>query len=627
MQRRRRFVSVLAVVAIVGSACQPATPPASPPAQSSDAASASGQSASPPTSIAADPSGRANAPSSLAQPASAAAQTTSPGQAASQTAPTAPKATPTAPPFVATSTLAKLPPEQSRTVLAARSALAGGDYARVASLLEPLVNSLSGDQQLEVRLMDGQAQVGNRDFPRAMATAQAILDATTRADLVSAARFLKGQALRGMERWDDAATEMRAVADSNPLVAPAVRLELEDMWLGANQPDQAAADGQKGLDAAQARLLKIDLAEKLGTAEVALKQTDAAVDAYRQLLTAAGSKGYLGEQLYNLAVGASQLGHTDDAITALRTSIQQFPRSRKAPEAVELLEQLGGMRDEDRFYAGVIRYLFWNFKGARADFDAYLQALPDGDRAIEARYYKGLSSPAKDTTSQLLQLAADEPDDDFAPMALLEAGKAQEELSDYASAEQILTQLVATYPTRDAGLAGAFRMGLARYMQGNLSGALSAWTDLLGRDPSSDVRSETLYWSGKAFAASGDEDAAKAKYSAAAAVRPVDYYVMRAQVALNPPPSSSAFDPTAVSQADEAELSTWFASHGLDLNAAAQTASQDPAFCAHSRWSNMVCTKKRTGNTRSFSPPTWTNPTASTGSRSASPRWACPTPR
>ena len=75
-------------------------------------------------------------------------------------------------------------------------------------------------------------------------------------------------------------------------------------------------------------------------------------DQYRQLLTAAGTKGYLGEQLYNLAVGASQLGRTDDAINALRTSIAQFPRSRKAPDAVDLLDKLGGMRPEDGFYAG-----------------------------------------------------------------------------------------------------------------------------------------------------------------------------------------------------------------------------------------------------------------------------------
>jgi soluble lytic murein transglycosylase len=477
-----------------------------------------------------------------------------------------------------TTALGSLPADQARTVRDGHAALAAGDYPRSATLLEPLMQKLSGDQQAEVRLIYGQALVGDRQFDRGLATSQALLEGTTRPDLLSGARLLKGQALRGLERWDDAATEMRAVADANPLVAPAVRLELEDMWLTANRSDQAAIDGQKGLDTAQARLLKIELAEKLGTAQVQLGQTDAAMDAYRQLLTAAGSKGYLGEQLYNLAEGTSQLGRTDDAINALRTSISQFPRSRKAPDAVDLLEKLGGMRAEDRFYAGVVRYLFWNFRGARADFDAYLAAYPDGDRAVEARYYRGLSSAAKDTTAQLLQLANDVPDDDFAPMALLEAGKAQEELSDYASAERIYDRLVTTYPSRDAGMAGAFRRGLARLMRGDSAAALSAWNDLLGRDPDPAVRAQALYWSGKALAAQGGSDSAREKYQSAARVRPVSYYVVRAQVALDPPPSSKDFDPAQVQPADEAELSRWFVSHGLDLNAAGQIAGQDPSF-------------------------------------------------
>src|SRR6266540_2596781 len=114
---------------------------------------------------------------------------------------------------------------------------------------------------------------------------------------------------------------MRAEPDTKPLVSPAVRLEFQDMWLDeANDADLAAADGQKGLLDAQPRLLKIELAEKLGKAEVALRDTDAAMDAYRQLLTAAGTKGFLGEQLYNLAEGASALGRNEGASNALRTS-------------------------------------------------------------------------------------------------------------------------------------------------------------------------------------------------------------------------------------------------------------------------------------------------------------------
>lgn len=570
--RARRGFSIMALMVVVAAACQQPTPAA--PTAADGAASAPTATNPVPGATNAVPGATSAAPAAAVAPTALAAAPSAPTSAG----PTVARPSPTPLPTLPVSALGALPPEQARTVRDSRTALAGGDYPRAISLLEPLLAQLDGDQLAEVRLIQAQALVGDRQFDKALASSEALLSTTTRADLLSAARLNKGQALRGLERWDDAATEMRAVADSNPLVAAAVRLELEDLWLAANRADQAAIDGQKGLDLAQPRLLKIDIAEKLGTARVQLNQTDAAMDAYRLLLTAAGTRGFLGEQLYNLADGASQLGRTDDAVNALRTSISQFPRSRKAPDAVELLEKLGGMRPEDRFYAGVIRYLFWSFRGARADFDAYLAAYPDGDRAVEARYYKALSSPAKDTTAQLLQLAGDVPDDDFAPLALLEAGKAQEELGEYASAESIYDQLVGNYPTRDAGLSGAFRRGLARVMQANPSGALSAWDELLARDPESAVRAQTLYWSGKILDSQGNSASARQRFQSAAAVRPVDYYVMRAQVALDPPPSSRSFDPAQVQPADEAELARWFSSHGLDLTAAGQAASQDPAY-------------------------------------------------
>jgi soluble lytic murein transglycosylase len=565
---RHAFCSLILCAAVIASsACQPAP---------SAVAPTSAPAGAPPAAATVSTAAQGSAPTSAPVPTSASAP--APTSAATVVTLASARPTPTALPVLASSTIDSLPVEQRAAVRAGQAALAAGDYARATSLLDPLVDQTSGDPHAEVRLLYAQALVGNRQFDDAIAAADALLGTTPRADVQSAARLARGQALRGLNRLDEAATEMRAVADSNPLVSAGVRLELEDMWLQAKRPDEAARDGQQGLDVAQPRLLKIELAENLGKAQVALGNTDAAMDAYRQLLTAAGSAGFLGEQLFNLAEGAAALGRTDDAINALRTSIDQFPRSRKAPEAVELLEKLGGMRAQDRVAAGLIRYYFWNFRGARADFDAYLAALPSGDRAVDARYYRGLSSAAADTTRQLLTLADDVPDDDFAPLALLEAGKAQEELGDYAAAEGIYDRLVATYPTRDAGLAGEFRRGLARYMRGDLDGARAAWEALLRRDPDAPVRAQALYWTGKAFSAAGDETAASDLYAAAAAVRPIGFYVLRAQVALDQPPMAPRFDPSAVAPADESALAAWFAGHGLDLSAAAQTASQDPAY-------------------------------------------------
>ena len=115
-------------------------------------------------------------------------------------------------------------------------------------------------------------------------------------------------------------------------------------------------------------------------------------------------------------------------------------------------------------------------------------------------------------------------------------------------------------------------------MQVNLSGALQSWDDLLRRDPDAPVRAQALYWSGKALAESGDDAGANDRYGAAAAVRPLSYYVLRAQVVLDPPPSSASFDPASVTPADEHALAEWFGKNGLDLLSAEQTAGQDPAY-------------------------------------------------
>ena len=96
------------------------------------------------------------------------------------------------------------------------------------------------------------------------------------------------------------------------------------------------------------------------------------------------------------------------------------------------------MRAQDRFVAGVIRYYFWNFRGARPTSTPTWMRCPTATEPSKRATTAALSSAAQDTTRQLLALANDVPDDDFAPLALLEAGKAQEELGDYASAEKHL---------------------------------------------------------------------------------------------------------------------------------------------------------------------------------------------
>ena len=55
----------------------------------------------------------------------------------------------------------------------------------------------------------------------------------------------------------------------------------------------------------------------------------------------------LGEQLYNLAVAFRGIGKDEEALRALQTAVRDFPRAKTAPQAVQLLEQMGQLDSVD----------------------------------------------------------------------------------------------------------------------------------------------------------------------------------------------------------------------------------------------------------------------------------------
>src|SRR5579864_1767098 len=78
------------------------------------------------------------------------------------TTPPTPQPSPTLLPFLPVSTLGDLPADIAATVHQAQNDLAAGDYPTALQLLQPLQDHLAGEQQQEVRLLFGQAQVGNQ---------------------------------------------------------------------------------------------------------------------------------------------------------------------------------------------------------------------------------------------------------------------------------------------------------------------------------------------------------------------------------------------------------------------------------------------------------------------------------
>ncbi|MBI4493352.1 MAG: transglycosylase SLT domain-containing protein [Chloroflexi bacterium] len=551
----QRALAALVLVAVVGGCTSPSP-------------------AAPPTS----------APSTASQPAAAPPASPVPQAAPAPTAAPAPRPapSPTADP------LAGLAPQARAEFERGERLLLAADYAGAIDLFERLAGAQSGAARLEARLRLGEALGRAGQGTRATETLEALRREQPQSPQAEWATYFLAEIQAANGQLDASATQLSALARNHPELAPALRLKQAEWALQAKRSDLAARAADAGLKDAQPRLLRIELLETLGKARTAEGDPEGAYQAYRQILALAGTTSYLGEQLYNLAVAYREIGKQDEALRALQTVVRDFPRSKWAPAALDLLDKLGKLSSVDGYHIGRVRYVWGNYRGAITAFDQYLAQQPNGPDAESARLYRAQSmmAPGKEgpAIDLLKKLATQAEDEEIAAQALLEAGKGYESMGSFQAA-------AATYQAlgKDSRLSGtdgaqeaAFRLGVAHYMAGAYEPALDAWKALLATDPESDPRARALYWSGKALEQLGRQPDARQAFEQAAAQRPLSYFALRAHRALHPDGQAKPLDQVAANAEtrarDEQELARWFKNRGLDLEQARALVLADPAL-------------------------------------------------
>lgn len=492
--------------------------------------------------------------------------------------PTAPAAVaPDLAPTAAPAVLDALSADQRAAFGQARLMLLEGDYSTSADKWRALAGSaLPPAAMSEVR------------FSRALALADAgrgpeslqVLDA---GPPESRDPFLRGLALDAASQHMQGMQLLASYADANPRVAPAVWLEIAEREVNARRPREAVDATAKALDTAEARPLRQRLLEIRAQGLAALGDNEAAFDAHRQVLALATSVTALGEQLFHLAQVSRDLGKQDAAVQALKTALDQFPSASTTADALRLLDDLGADAEIDPFVLGRARYFAVDYRNAVTAFDQYLTTDPSGPDVAAARLYRALASltPGNEPNAlgELDAIAADpNQDSDIAAQALLEAGQALEGLSELDQAEGRYQKLLDTFPRLDAAATAGFRLGLVRYVRGADSNALAAWDALLARrdDLSSDDVSRALYWRGKALSRLARGADARASFLDASAVKPSNYYTLRAAFVLGQGANGTA-DPR-LGSADEQQLAQWLAGRNQDLAGAKSFVANDPAL-------------------------------------------------
>ena len=395
--------------------------------------------------------------------------------------------------------------------------------------------------------------------------------------------FVRGLALDAANQHSPAMQSLASYAATNPLVAPAVWLEIAERELNARRPREAADAAASALDTAQGRPLKQRLLEVRGEALAQLGDNEAAFDSHRQVLALATSTATLGEQLFRLAQVSRDLGKPDAALQALKTALDQFPSASTTADALRLLDELGAANQIDPFVLGRARYFAVDYRNAVTAFDQYLQADPNGPDVPAARLYKALASltPGNEPNAlRELDALADDPDQEteIAAQALVEAGQALEGLSEPDQAEARYQKLIDKLPRLDAAATAGFRLGLVRYVRGADNEAIAAWDALIARrdDLSADDVSRAFYWRARALSRLGRDGDARSSLEQAAALRPSSYYSLRAALQVTP----AAAQPISpqVTPEDEQQLARWMAARNQELGAAASTVASDPAL-------------------------------------------------
>jgi soluble lytic murein transglycosylase len=469
--------------------------------------------------------------------------------------------------------------EQRRLLAEATQLMVEGDYAAAAERWRELLTGSRFPVALltESRLRLSEALARDGRGPEALD----VLGPAAVPDRRDA--FFRGLALAAAGQHAEGVAALAAYAVDDPAAGPAVWLEIAELELRARRPREAADAAAKGLEGAAAPSLRTRLLEVRAQALAALGETEPAFEAHRQVLALATDTAALGEQLYRLAHASRELGKRDEAVRALKTALEQFPGASTTADALRLLDDLQAADQVDPYILGRARYAAGDFRNAVLAFDRSLQTEPNGPDAASARLSRALAGlvPGHEAAAlRELTAIADDPSQEaeVAARALLEAGQALEGLDEMPAAERQYQALQERFPRLDEAATAGFRLGLARYVRGAAAEAVAAWEALLARKadlPPPEV-SRAYYWRGKAFARLGREADARASWEQAAAVRPADYYALRAADRLG----ALAGSPAAadISTREEDELARWMAGRGLDLAAAPHAVGGEPAL-------------------------------------------------
>ena len=489
---------------------------------------------------------------------------------ASPTAAPLPTITPT---LVESPVPAPLPTPTPAPVLTADQALEAGlrhqrngDYdAAIAAYQSVLTSQPDSDMARDALYHLGEVYLLHDDYVAAADALDQFRQRYPEDERYLLATFRLATAYEGLGFWDEAIAGYQEYGAQETAISDYVHLFIGYALVELERYEEAQDEFNEVLSLAPPLTLELQALQNLALASRRLEEYEAALGYYGRLLDKAQNDGTRAETLYQMALTYQEWDDTNQAAQTFAQLANAYPRTFRAYQALEQLDELESTAVND-FQRGLIYYYNGLYDPAVL---AFYDHMEDVEETAEAHYYAALAYRGYDqhylTISELEtlietfpgstlvgeawleiarswifidnnQFAMDTyrqffsslPQDPLADDAQWKLANLLEDDGDFQLAIAAYVGLVERFPAGEYAAQSLFRAGLGHYRLGRYEEARQTWERLLQEYGTSDMQPRTLFWLGKACLEQEDTEDGLGYLNQLLASDPADYYALRA---------------------------------------------------------------------------------------------------
>jgi len=386
-------------------------------------------------------------------------------------------------------------------------------------------------------------------------------------DRYGRAVFLAGRAYHALGNWSEAIAQYQTYLAIDDTAASFVYEVMGDCYLAAHDYAAAAEAYRRGLDGPIDRVMRIHLLEGIADAQTQAAEYDDLVATYDTILEHAQGAKYRAQTEYLAGQALAAAGNAGESQARYLRAVDDYPTAYHA--YLSLIELVNAEYPVDEFQRGLVDFYNEAHTPAVEAFDRYIQNAPEA-YAGEAHYYAGLAHEeagsydlaiarldelienypesrhlgdawiakgqtladmgATDKAAELwAQFVALYPADPLAPEALWLSGELWEEQDRSKEAIYNYLEIQTRYPDFERAPEALHRAGLRSFRAEVYESAISAWQKLVDGYEASPLRPAAMYWLGRSFHETGDDESARGYLTRLGDAYPGEYYAVRGE--------------------------------------------------------------------------------------------------